>query len=145
VCGLGKQRFRWSFGTLQCMWKHRDALFRPRYGALGLVAMPNVWVFQILFPLLSPVMDLTLLWTLVSAALERLEHPAEYAVTNLGQVLFYYALFLAADSLAAAFAFLLEKREPWSLLWWLFLRAGDVLGDDKICADRGGGRDGRLG
>jgi cellulose synthase/poly-beta-1,6-N-acetylglucosamine synthase-like glycosyltransferase len=122
VRGLGKQRFRWSFGTLQCMWKHRDALFRPRYGALGLIAMPNVWVFQILFPLLSPVMDLTLLWTLVSAALERLEHPAEYAVTNLGQVLFYYALFLAADSLAAAFAFLLEKREEWSLLWWLFLQ-----------------------
>src|SRR5262249_42035248 len=69
VRGLAKQRFRWSFGTLQCLWKHRDALFRPRYGALGLVAMPNVWVFQILFPLLSPVMDLTLLWTLVSAAL----------------------------------------------------------------------------
>jgi len=122
VRGLAKQRFRWSFGTLQCMWKHRDALFRPRYGALGLIAMPNVWVFQILFPLLSPVMDLTLLWTLLSAALERLEHPAEYAVTNLGQVLFYYALFLAADSLGAAFAFLLEKREQWSLLWWLFLQ-----------------------
>jgi len=122
VRGLAKQRFRWSFGTLQCMWKHRDALFRPRYGALGLIAMPNVWVFQILFPLLSPVMDLTLLWTIVSAALERLEHPAEYSVTNLGQVLFYYALFLAADSLAAAFAFLLEKREEWGLLWWLFLQ-----------------------
>ncbi|HEY7181229.1 MAG TPA: glycosyltransferase [Blastocatellia bacterium] len=122
VRGLAKQRFRWSFGTLQCMWKHRDALFPPRYGALSLIAMPNVWVFQILFPLLSPVMDLMLLWTLVSASLERLEHPEEYAVANLGQVLFYYALFLAADSLAAAFAFLLERREQWSLLWWLFLQ-----------------------
>ncbi|MBO0726385.1 MAG: glycosyltransferase, partial [Blastocatellia bacterium] len=122
VRGLAKQRFRWSFGTLQCMWKHRDALFRPRYGALGLIAMPNVWIFQILFPLLSPVMDLMLLWTLVSAALERLEHPEEYVATNLGQVLFYYALFLAAESLAAAFAFLLEKREQWGLLWWLFLQ-----------------------
>ena len=27
--GLAKQRFRWSFGTLQCTWKHRDAFFRP--------------------------------------------------------------------------------------------------------------------
>jgi cellulose synthase/poly-beta-1,6-N-acetylglucosamine synthase-like glycosyltransferase/peptidoglycan/xylan/chitin deacetylase (PgdA/CDA1 family)/spore germination protein YaaH len=120
--GLSRQRFRWSYGTLQCMWKHKDALFRRRYGALGFIGMPNVWIFQVLFPLISPLMDLMLVWTLISAALERLEHPAEYAVTNLRQVLFYYALFLAVDWLAAAFAFLLEKREQWSLLWWLFLQ-----------------------
>lgn len=59
---------------------------------------------------------------IITAALERLEHPAEYAVTNLRQVLFYYALFLVVDWLVAAFAFLLEKREQWSLLWWLFLQ-----------------------
>lgn len=92
---LGKQRFRWSFGTLQCMWKHRDALLRPRFGTLGLIAMPNVWIFQILFPLISPVMDLMLVWTLFSAALQRVEHPAEYVATNLLQVLFYYGLFVA--------------------------------------------------
>jgi cellulose synthase/poly-beta-1,6-N-acetylglucosamine synthase-like glycosyltransferase len=120
--GLAKQRFRWSFGTLQCMWKHRGALFRNRYGALGWVGAPNVWVFQILFPLISPVMDLVFVWTLISAALEQLEHRAEYAVSNLGQVMFYYALFLAVDWLAAAFAFLLERREQWSLLRWLFLQ-----------------------
>ena len=120
--GLLKQRFRWSFGTLQCMWKHRGALFRPRYGALGFVAMPNVWVFQILFPLVSPVMDLALVWTIVQALLERLEHPAEQALSNPKQVLFYYALFLAVDWLAAGFAFLLERREQRSLLWWLLLQ-----------------------
>ncbi|HEY0367035.1 MAG TPA: glycosyltransferase, partial [Pyrinomonadaceae bacterium] len=43
---LARQRFRWAFGTLQCMRKHLDALFRPRYGALGFVALPNVWIFQ---------------------------------------------------------------------------------------------------
>lgn len=122
VRGLAKQRFRWSFGTLQCMWKHRNALFNPRYGALGFIAMPNVWIFQILFPLISPVMDLMFVWTFVAAALERWEHPGEYAITNLKQTLFYYALFLAVDWLAAGFAFLLEKREQWSLLWWLFLQ-----------------------
>jgi peptidoglycan-N-acetylglucosamine deacetylase len=122
VNALARQRFRWSFGTLQCMWKHADALLRPRDGALGLIAMPNVWVFQILFPLISPVMDLMLVWTLIAAGLERLEHPAEYAITNLNQIIFYYALFLATDWLAAAFAFLLEKRERWGLLGWLFLQ-----------------------
>lgn len=119
---LAKQRFRWSYGTLQCLWKHRDALFRPRYGTLGFVAMPNVWIFQILFPLISPVMDLMLLYTLAAVAFDYWQQPAGYTSTNLQQVLFYYALFLAIDWLSAAFAFLLERRERWSLLWWLFLQ-----------------------
>ena len=53
-----------------------DALFRPRYGALGFVALPNVWIFQILFPLISPVMDLMLVYTLLSAGLDWLQQPA---------------------------------------------------------------------
>jgi cellulose synthase/poly-beta-1,6-N-acetylglucosamine synthase-like glycosyltransferase len=122
VRALAKQRFRWSFGTLQCMWKHRDALGRPRYGTLGFVAMPNVWLFQVLFPLVSPVMDLVFVWSLAAAGLDRLEHPHEYSVGGLGGVAAYYALFLAVDWLAAAFAFCLERREQWSLLVWLFLQ-----------------------
>ncbi|HET7113125.1 MAG TPA: glycosyltransferase [Pyrinomonadaceae bacterium] len=119
---LAKQRFRWSYGTLQCMWKHHDALFRPRYGALGFVAMPNVWIFQILFPLISPVMDLMLLYTLLVVGIDYWQQPVGYSSTNLQQVLFYYALFLAIDWATACFAFLLERRERWSLLWWLFLQ-----------------------
>jgi cellulose synthase/poly-beta-1,6-N-acetylglucosamine synthase-like glycosyltransferase/peptidoglycan/xylan/chitin deacetylase (PgdA/CDA1 family)/spore germination protein YaaH len=119
---LAKQRFRWAYGTLQCMWKHRDALFRPRYGALGFVAMPNVWIFQILFPLISPVMDLMLIYVLVANAIDRWQQPTGYTSTNLQQVLLYYALFLAIDWVSACFAFLLERRERWSLLWWLFLQ-----------------------
>ena len=122
LSSLAKQRFRWSYGTLQCMWKHRDALFRPRYGALGFVAMPNVWIFQILFPLISPVMDLMLLYTLGVIAFDYWQQPVGYTSTNLQQVLFYYALFLAIDWAAGCFAFLLERRERWSLLWSLFLQ-----------------------
>jgi cellulose synthase/poly-beta-1,6-N-acetylglucosamine synthase-like glycosyltransferase len=91
--GLSRQRFRWSFGTLQCMWKHKDALLRPSSGTLGFIGMPNVWIFQILFPLISPVMDLMMVWSLLAAALNRLEHGAEYNASNLKQTLFYYALF----------------------------------------------------
>lgn len=122
VRSLAKQRFRWAYGTLQCMWKHRDALFRPRYGALGFIAMPNVWIFQILFSLISPVMDLMLIYVLVASAFDRWQQPVGYTSTNLQQVLFYYALFLAIDWLSAGFAFLLERRERWRLLWWLFLQ-----------------------
>ena len=119
---LARQRFRWAYGTLQCMWKHGDTLFRPKYGALGFIAMPNVWIFQILFALISPVMDLMLLYTLISNTLDWLQQPTGYSSTNLQQVLFYYALFLAIDWLSACFAFLLERRERWRLLWWLFLQ-----------------------
>lgn len=119
---LAKQRFRWAYGTLQCMRKHMDALFRPRFGALGFVALPNVWIFQVLFPLISPIMDLMLVYTLISAGLDWLQQPKGYSFTNLRQVLYYYVLFLAIDWLAACFAFIFEKRERWGLLWWLFLQ-----------------------
>ncbi|HEX6719649.1 MAG TPA: glycosyltransferase [Pyrinomonadaceae bacterium] len=122
IRSLAKQRFRWAYGTLQCMWKHRDALLRPRFGALGFVAMPNVWIFQILFPLISPVMDLMLVYVLVATAFDRWQQPTGYSSTNLQQVLLYYALFLTIDWMSACFAFVLEKRERWSLLWWLFLQ-----------------------
>jgi peptidoglycan-N-acetylglucosamine deacetylase len=122
VRALARQRFRWTFGTIQCMWKHRDALFRPRFGALGFVAMPNVWIFQILFPLISPLIDLLFVWGLISALLEKLSLPSEYAVNNVGRVSFYYALLFAVDWMTAAFAFLLEKRERWGLLCWFFMQ-----------------------
>lgn len=119
---LARQRFRWAFGTLQCMRKHIDALFRPRFGALGFIALPNVWIFQILFPLISPVMDLMLCYTLLVAGMDRWQQPEGYSSTALRQVLFFYALFLAIDWVSACFAFSLEKKERWSLLWWLFLQ-----------------------
>jgi hypothetical protein len=86
------------------------------------IAMPNVWIFQIVFALISPVMDLMLIYVLISSALDRWQQPTGYSSTNLQQVLFYYALFLAIDWASACFAFLLERRERWSLLWWLFLQ-----------------------
>ncbi len=121
---LAKQRFRWSFGTLQCMWKHKSALLNPRYGTLGFVAMPNVWIFQVFFPLISPLMDLMFVWTMIGAAIGYFEHQQEYAhtPTNLNQVIFYYALFLAVDWIGAFAAFLMEKSEQKRLLGWLLIQ-----------------------
>ncbi len=120
--GLAKQRFRWSFGTLQCMWKHRAALFNRKYGALGSVAMPNVWIFQILFPLVSPLMDLMFVWTLFGYLIQRIEHPREFLASHFSEVAFYYAFFLVVDVLAAAVGFWFERRENWKLLAWLPLQ-----------------------
>jgi cellulose synthase/poly-beta-1,6-N-acetylglucosamine synthase-like glycosyltransferase/peptidoglycan/xylan/chitin deacetylase (PgdA/CDA1 family)/spore germination protein YaaH len=115
--GLAKQRFRWSFGTLQCMWKHRDALFRRRYGTLGWIAMPNVWLFQLVFAALSPLADLMFLWSLLSLWLVKLEHGATYALVGLEQVLTVYGIFLLMDWAAAVTAFLLEPGEDKRLTW----------------------------
>lgn len=121
---LAKQRFRWSFGTLQCMWKHKNALLNPRYGTLGFIAMPNVWIFQVLFPLISPLMDLMFIWTIGAAVITALEHQQEFArdPTNINLVVFYYALFLAVDWVGAFLAFLMEKGEQKKLLWWLLIQ-----------------------
>jgi len=120
VRGFVRQRFRWMFGTMQAAWKHADILFRPRYGALGFVALPNVLIFQVLFPLISPVMDLLLIGSLASAALDHWQHPVGYSTDALGRVLFYYALFVTVDYLAAALAFALERKENKWLLAGLF-------------------------
>ena len=42
---LIRQRFRWTFGTLQSFWKHSGTLFRFKHGTLGWVALPNIIVF----------------------------------------------------------------------------------------------------
>src|SRR5215472_15469211 len=58
---LGRQRNRWAFGMLQSLWKHRAATLNPRAGALGLVAIPGLWIAQIVFPIMAPTIDLGLL------------------------------------------------------------------------------------
>ncbi len=118
VRGFIRQRYRWMFGSMQAAWKHRDALLRRRYGALGFVALPNVFIFQVFFPLISPIMDLVLVGSLLMAGFDHAQHPDQFSAGALWQVVFYYALFLAVDFLAAALAFALERHEdPWLLVW----------------------------
>jgi cellulose synthase/poly-beta-1,6-N-acetylglucosamine synthase-like glycosyltransferase len=122
LSALARQRFRWSFGTLQCAWKHRDTLFRRRHGTLGWVALPNVWLFQLLLPALSPLADLMFLFSLLSVWATRTSHGATYALVNLEQVLTYYAVFLLVDWAAAMIAFLMEPREDKQLTWLIFIQ-----------------------
>lgn len=120
--GLARQRFRWAYGTLQCLWKHRNATFNPRYGALGTIALPQVWLFQILFSVVSPLVDLVLVWQIIATGLDYLQHRGQFDDTNLIKMLVFYAAFMAIDLAAAALAFAMEKKEKWSLLWWLVLQ-----------------------
>lgn len=122
VRGLARQRFRWAYGTLQCLWKHRDMALRRRYGALGLIALPQVWLFQIAFSVISPLVDLLLLWQVVTTATDYLQHRGEFNPDHLLAVATFYAIFMLVDLAASVLAFAIEKRERWSLLWWLVLQ-----------------------
>jgi cellulose synthase/poly-beta-1,6-N-acetylglucosamine synthase-like glycosyltransferase len=122
VKGLAKQRFRWAYGTLQCLWKYRGITFNPRYGELGLVALPQVWLFQILLTTLAPVADLLLVWQLVGQWIAWSQHGTEFNSGSLVIVGIYYAVFIVVDMLAAMIGFVMERREDWSLLLWLPLQ-----------------------
>ncbi len=122
VRGFAQQRFRWAFGTLQCLWKYRRLTFNPRYGWLGFVALPQAWMFQILLTALAPLADLMLIWQLLGQGMAYLEHGAEFSNANLGIVGIYYVVFMVVDLLAAMCGFMLERRENWSLIWWLLLQ-----------------------
>jgi peptidoglycan-N-acetylglucosamine deacetylase len=116
-----KQRFRWMYGTLQACWKQRDILFRVRSN-LGMLALPQVIVFQIFFPLVSPVMDLTMLWTALETLFNFLQHPHEALSSGFWHTLYYYGVFLSLDVCTALIAYLFEPGEDWRLLPWLPLQ-----------------------
>jgi cellulose synthase/poly-beta-1,6-N-acetylglucosamine synthase-like glycosyltransferase len=60
---LWRQRYRWCYGTLQAMWKHRGALLGTgpagRFGRRGLTYLA---LFQVALPLLAPVIDVYALY-----------------------------------------------------------------------------------
>src|SRR6185369_11786219 len=55
---LWRQRYRWCYGTMQAMWKHRRSLFeRGPAGRLGRRGLVYLGLFQILLPLCAPAVD----------------------------------------------------------------------------------------
>jgi len=119
---LVKQRFRWSFGTLQCAWKHRETLLRRRFGALGTVAMPNTWIFQLFFTAISPLADLLFLASVASVGLTWMAHGPTFAWQSGTQLATVYLAFLLMDWLAAVIAFGLEPGEDRRLTWLILIQ-----------------------
>jgi cellulose synthase/poly-beta-1,6-N-acetylglucosamine synthase-like glycosyltransferase/peptidoglycan/xylan/chitin deacetylase (PgdA/CDA1 family) len=54
---LWRQRYRWSYGTMQAVWKHRGALLSPDEWRIGRIGIPYLVLFQILLPMLAPFID----------------------------------------------------------------------------------------
>jgi cellulose synthase/poly-beta-1,6-N-acetylglucosamine synthase-like glycosyltransferase len=119
VAGLLNQRFRWSFGTLQCLWKHRDGLFNRERPVLGFVALPQIWLLQIILTVAAPLVDLALVSSLIWAVYGRAFHPLEWSPDDTLRSLFYWAAFIFLDLSAGALCMALERRAPWRDLIWL--------------------------
>lgn len=119
VGGLLKQRFRWSFGTLQCVWKHRKAMFSTKTPVLGFVALPQIWLFQIILAVAAPLVDFAVIWSLISGLYGAVAHPVEWRPDDMLLGLTYWAIFIAVDLSAGALGMALEKRAPWADLPFL--------------------------
>jgi cellulose synthase/poly-beta-1,6-N-acetylglucosamine synthase-like glycosyltransferase/spore germination protein YaaH/peptidoglycan/xylan/chitin deacetylase (PgdA/CDA1 family) len=105
-----KQRFRWSYGIMQSLWKNRDACFNPRYKTLGMVALPHMFLFQVLIPILAPLADVVFITSLI---VNRNDLHSIY------HILGYYGLFLLVDVAVSVIAFGFEKEKFYKLFWLL--------------------------
>ncbi|CAN5580580.1 glycosyltransferase [soil metagenome] len=108
--GLMRQRFRWSFGILQAIFKHRGAIAKHR--AMGLFALPNILIFQILLPLLSPFIDLMFIAGVIHYFVDRYFHPETASTASFYKLIAFFGAFLLIDFLASALAFALERKHP---------------------------------
>jgi peptidoglycan-N-acetylglucosamine deacetylase len=108
--GLIRQRFRWSFGILQAVWKHRGAIRKHR--AMGLFALPNILIFQILLPLVSPLIDLMFVAGVLNYFYDKHFHPESASTDSFYKLLGFFLAFLVIDFVASALAFALERKHP---------------------------------
>jgi cellulose synthase/poly-beta-1,6-N-acetylglucosamine synthase-like glycosyltransferase/spore germination protein YaaH/peptidoglycan/xylan/chitin deacetylase (PgdA/CDA1 family) len=108
--GLMRQRFRWSFGILQAVYKHRGVFARK--GVLGWIALPNIVVFQILLPLVSPLIDIMFVLGTIWYFIQKHFHPDSTDPASFHKLVLFFFAFLVIDFFASAIAFALERRRP---------------------------------
>ena len=108
--GLMRQRFRWSFGIMQAVWKHKGAM--KKGGALGWVALPNVIIFQVLLPLVSPFIDIMFVIGAITYFVNKYFHPESTNPADFQRLVTYFALFMVIDFIASTLAFALERQQP---------------------------------
>ena len=119
IRSLAKQRFRWAFGTLQCLWKHGRAMREGRPRGLSFIGLPQAIVFQIVLAAISPIIDLALLVSFFTTYLAVEAHGWAQTSHDVEKMLIFWLVFTAIDLLSAIIAFALERRERWRLLWLL--------------------------
>lgn len=102
IAALTKQRFRWMFGHIQALWKHRSMLFNHHYYWLGMFIMPNSLI-SIMIPLLF--------WPLLAyISIQNI------LVGNYEVILIYFLITMTIQFIVAAIGLRLAHERP-GLLW----------------------------
>jgi cellulose synthase/poly-beta-1,6-N-acetylglucosamine synthase-like glycosyltransferase/peptidoglycan/xylan/chitin deacetylase (PgdA/CDA1 family) len=105
---LWRQRYRWCYGTMQAMWKHRGAVLqRGPAGKLGRRGLGYLLVLQVLLPLFAPIVDVFAVYGLIFLDPVR--------------IIGLWSAFLLVQVLMAAYAFHIDK-EKMRPLWTLPLQ-----------------------
>ena len=149
---LAKQRYRWAFGTLQCLWKHRRVLMSGKPAGLARIGLPQAWLFQIFFAAISPLIDLALILSIVGTALRVAQHGWAQTSGDVSQMGLYWLCFTAVDIACGWVAYRLDgNKTPYpahllvaqrlvyrQIMYWVVLRAiasaigGFVVGWGKL-------------
>jgi len=105
---LWRQRYRWSYGTMQAMWKHRRAVIeRGQSGRFGRYCLTYLALFHVLLPLIAPAVDVFSVYGLL--------------FLNPVNVAGFWLLFVLLQALAGAYALRLDGERLRSL-WMLPLQ-----------------------
>ncbi len=105
---LWKQRYRWSYGTMQAMWKHRRAVVESgASGRFGRRGLPAIALFSVVLPLFAPLLDLMAVYGMV--------------FMDQWQTVAAWLVMLVVHTVTAVLAFRLD-REPYRPLWTLPLQ-----------------------
>ncbi|MFD9463678.1 bifunctional polysaccharide deacetylase/glycosyltransferase family 2 protein [Streptomyces sp. NPDC060027] len=94
---LWSQRYRWSYGTMQALWKHRKSLTdKGPSGRFGRVGMPLVVLFQIVTPVFAPLIDVFTAYSMI--------------FVDFQAALLAWLAVLAVQLVCAAYAFRLDRE-----------------------------------
>ncbi|OSP44218.1 bi-functional transferase/deacetylase [Streptomyces sp. 13-12-16] len=95
---LWSQRYRWSYGTMQALWKHRGSLTdKGPSGRFGRVGMPLVVLFQIVTPVFAPLIDVFTVYSML--------------FVDFRAALLAWLAVLAVQLVCAAYAFRLDREK----------------------------------
>lgn len=108
---LSKQRFRWAYGTLQCLWKHRGIWREGKPAGLSWVGLPQAWLFQIGFAMVSPIIDLALVVSAIDTMVRVHQHGWAQTQSDVLQMAAYWTAFTLIDIACGWVAYRLEPRE----------------------------------
>jgi len=95
---LWSQRYRWSYGTMQALWKHRKSLTdKGPSGRFGRIGMPLVVIFQIITPVFAPLIDVFTAYSMI--------------FVDFQAALYAWLAVLGIQLVCAAYAFKLDKEK----------------------------------